>query len=49
MTDNAREPSMDEMRELYEREVIKSNTMVPYHPASNGVAERAVGVLTNIV
>ena len=49
MTDNAREPSMDEMRELCGREVIKSNTIAPYHPASNGVAERAIGVLTNIV
>ena len=49
MTDNARELSMGEMRELCEREGIKLNTTVPYHPASNGVAERSIGVLTNIV
>ena len=49
MTDNARELSMGEMRELCEREGIKLNTTVPYHPASNGVAERAIGVLTNSV
>ena len=39
MTDNTRELCMGEMRELCEREGIKLNTMVPYHPASNGVAE----------
>ena len=49
MTDNVCELSMGEMRELCEREGIRLNTMVPYHPALNGVAERAIGVLTNIV
>ena len=49
MTDNACELSMGEMRKLCEREGIKLNTTVPYHPASNGVAERAIGVLTNSV
>ena len=49
MTDNARELSMREMREICERDGIKLNTTVPYHPASNGVAERTIGVLTNTV
>ena len=47
--DNARELCMGEMRELCVREGIKLHTTVPYHPASNGIAERAIGVLTNAV
>jgi len=46
MTDNARELSMGEMRDICERNGIKLHTTVPYHPVSNGVAERAIGVLT---
>ena len=46
MTDNTRELSMGEMREFCE-EGIKLHTTVPYHPASNGVAERTIGILTN--
>ena len=49
MTDNARELCMGEMRDLCVQEGIKLHTSVPYHPASNGVAERAIGVLTNAV
>ena len=49
MTDNAHELSMGEMCELCERGGIKSNATVPYHPTSNGVAERAIGVLMDIV
>ena len=49
MTDNAGELSMGEMRELCEQEGIKLHTSVPYHPVSNGVAERTIGILTNIV
>ena len=49
MTDNAHELSMGEMCELCKRKGIRLNTMVPYHPASNGVAEQAIGVLTNIM
>ena len=41
LTDNARELCMREMRELCVQEGIKLHTSVPYHPASNGVAERA--------
>ena len=49
MMDNAHKLSMGEMHELCERKGIRLNTTVPYHPALNGVAERAIGVLTNIV
>ena len=49
MTDNARELSMGEVRDICERDGIKLHTTVPYHPASNGVAERTIGVLTNAV
>jgi len=47
MTDNARELSMGEMRTICDEEGIRFSTTVPYHPASNGIAERAIGVLTN--
>jgi len=46
MTDNARELSMGEMRDICERDGIKLHLTVPYHPVSNGVAERTIGVLT---
>ena len=49
MTDNAHELSMGEMHELCKCEGIKLNMTVPYHPASNGVAEWVIGVLTNSV
>ena len=49
MMDNTCELSMGEMHELCKREGIRLNTMVPYHPVLNGVAEQAIGVLTNIV
>ena len=49
MTDNACELSMGEMCELCKQEGIKLNMTVPYHPASNGVAKQAIGVLTNSV
>ena len=49
LTDNARELSMGEMSRFCETEGIKLNTTVPYHPASNGIAERTIGVLTNAV
>ena len=47
MTDNARKLSMGVMREICEKEGIRLNTMVPYHPVSNGIAERAIGVRTS--
>ena len=49
MTDNARELSMGEMRDICGQDGIKLHTTVPYHPASNGVAERTIGVLTGAV
>ena len=49
ITDNARELSMGEVRDICERDGIKLHTTVPYHPASNGVAGRTIGVLTNAV
>ena len=49
MMDNARKLSMGEMCELCKCKGIRLNTTVPYHPVSNGVAERAIGVLTNIM
>jgi hypothetical protein len=49
MTDNARELAMGEVREICERDGIKLHTTVPYHPASNGVAERTIGVLSGAV
>ena len=36
-------------RLICEEAGVKLNTTVPYHPASNGVAERTIGVLTNAV
>jgi len=49
MTDNARELCMGEMKEICEKEGIKLHTLVQYSPESNGVAERMIGVLTNVV
>jgi len=45
MTDNACKLLIGEMRDICERDGIKLHTTVLYHPASNGVAERAIGVL----
>jgi transposase InsO family protein len=49
MTDNARELSMGEVKEICEREGIKLHTSVRYNPESNEVAEHTIGVLTNAV
>lgn len=49
MTNNVRELLMREMREICERDGIKLSTTVPYHPASNSVAEYTIGVPTNAV
>jgi len=46
MTDNVCELSMGEMRDICKRNGIKLHMTVLYHPVSNGVAERAIGVLT---
>jgi len=46
MTDNTHKLLMGEMCEICERDGIKLHMTVPYHPASNGVAECAIGVLT---
>jgi len=46
MMDNARKLSMGKMHNICKCDSIKLHMMVPYHPASNGVAERAIGVLT---
>jgi len=40
---------MGEMKEICEKEGIKLHTSVRYSPESNGVAERTIGVLTNVV
>jgi len=47
MNDNARELSMGEVFDICGQDGIKVHTIVPYRPASNGVAERTIGVLTN--
>ena len=39
MMDNVHELSMGEMCELCKCKGIRLNMMVPYHPASNGVAD----------
>jgi hypothetical protein len=44
MTDNARALSMGEERGFCEHDAIKLRTTVLYHPASGGVAERAIWV-----
>ena len=49
MTDNAHELSMGEIRRFCEAEGIKLSTTVLYHPASNGIAKRTIGVLTSPV
>ena len=46
MTDNAHELLMGEMRDICKRNGIKLHSTVLYHPVLNGVAERAIGVLT---
>jgi len=46
MMNNARELSMGEMRDICKCDSIKLCTTVLYHPASNGVAECAIEVLT---
>ena len=40
---------MREMRDICERDDIKLHSTVPYHRASNGVAECVIEVLTNAV
>ena len=40
---------MGEMKEICETEGIKLPTSVRYSSESNGVTERAIGVLTNVV
>ena len=47
MSDDTRKLSTREMHDICEHGGIKLQTTVPYHPASNGVAERMIGVLTN--
>ena len=49
MMDNAQELCMGEMWDLCVQEGIKLHTSVPYHPVSNGIAKRAIRVLTNMV
>ena len=49
MTDNTPELSMRQMRNICKHDGIKLHTTAPYHPASNGGAERTNGVLTNAV
>ena len=49
LTDIAQELLMGDMSCFCEAEGIKLNTTVLYHPASNGVAEHTIGVLTNTV
>ena len=47
MTANTRELSMGEVRDICEQDGIAPHTTVLYHPASNWVAERTIGVYTN--
>ena len=49
MTDNAHKLSMGEMHDICKWDGIKLHTTVPYHPASNSVAERTIGALTSAV
>jgi transposase InsO family protein len=49
MTDNAHKLSMGEMRTFCKTKGIRISTTVPYHPVSNGVTERMIGVLTGAV
>lgn len=49
MTDNVQELYTGEMRELGEREGTKLYMTVPYHSASNGSAEHAIGAFTSAV
>jgi len=44
--DNVHELSIGEMCDICERDSIKLHMTVLYHPALNGVAKRAIGVLT---
>jgi len=46
MTDNARKLLMGKMCDICECNSIKLHWTVPYHPVLNGVAKRAIGVLT---
>jgi len=46
MTDNTCKLSIGKMRNICKRDGIKLHTTLLYHPASNRVAERAIGVLT---
>jgi hypothetical protein len=46
MFNQAKELTMGRMKELCD---IRTATSVPYSPASNGVAERMVGVMINAV
>ena len=48
-TDNTRELSMREMRDICERDRIKLRATVPYFLTSNGGAKQMIGVLTNVV
>jgi len=47
MTDNTRELSMGEVRDICEQDGIAPHTTVPYHPAPNWVAEGTIEVHTN--
>ena len=49
LMDNACELCLGKMGDLCKQEGIKLHTMVPYRPASNGVAERTIRVLTSVV
>jgi transposase InsO family protein len=42
MTDNARELSIAEVRDICEQDGVKLQTTPPYHPASNEVAELTI-------
>ena len=49
MMDDARELSMGEICDIYERNGIKLHPMVPYRPTSKGIAERRIRVFTDAV
>ena len=49
MMNNMHKLSMAEMRDISKSDSIKLHTTVLFHPASNGMAEQMIRVLTNAV